>query len=130
MVSREHRQVMCYAVEVLITNTPSAPTCSKNDVAKELVEDFLENIQAADNIDVKMVSWFDLNDVHELISTDIELHKAFVLELGKRLKKPLKLARNGLGVRLLISLGCTYSDLISDVLMLRFYKDTGRTTRR
>ena len=103
---------------------------AKMTCAKELVEDFLENIQAADNIDVKMVSWFDLNDVHELISTDIELHKAFVLELGKRLKKPLKLARNGLGVRLLISLGCTYSDLISDVLMLRFYKDTGRTTRR
>ena len=77
-----------------------------------------------------MACWFDQNDVHQLLSTDIELHKAFVLELGKRLKKPLKLARNGLGVRLLISLGCTYSDLISDVLMLRFYKDTGRTTRR
>jgi len=108
-----------------ITNTPTALTSIKNDVAKELVEDFVENIQAADNIDVKMVSWFEVNDFHQLTSTDIELHKAFVLELGKRLKKPLKLARNGLAVRLLISLGCTYSDMVSDLLMLRFYKDTG-----
>ena len=108
-----------------ITSTPSALTSNKNAVAKELAGDLIENIQASDNIDVKILAWLDVNEFIEKVTADKELLKAFMLQLCRLLAKPLKLARNGLAVRLLISLGCTYSDMISDLLMLRFYKDTG-----
>jgi len=108
-----------------ITSTPSNLTSNKNDLAKELAEDLIENIQAADNIDVKILAWLDVNEFIEKVTADKELLKAFMFQLCKLLAKPLKLARNGLAGRLLISLACTYSDMISDVLMLNFYKDTG-----
>ena len=108
-----------------LTSTPSGLTSNKNDLAKELAEDLIESIQAADNIDVKVLAWLDVNEFIAKVTADKELLKAFMIQLCRLLAKPLKLARNGLGVRLLISLACTYSDMISDLLMLRFYKDTG-----
>ena len=108
-----------------LTSTPSGLTSDKNDLAKELAENLIENIQASANIDVKILAWLDFNEFIEKVTADKELLKAFMLQLCRLLAKPLKLARNGLGVRLLISLACTYSDMISDLLMLRFYKDTG-----
>jgi len=74
---------------------------------------------------VKVLAWLDVNEFIAKVTADKELLKAFMIQLCRLLAKPLKLARNGLAGRLLISLACTYSDMISDLLMLRFYKDTG-----
>ena len=108
-----------------VTSTPSTLTSNLNDLAKELAEDLIENIQASDNIDVKMLAWLDVNEFVAKVTADKELFKAFMLHLCRQLAKTLKLARNGLATRLLISLVCTYSDMVSDLLMLRFYHTTG-----
>ena len=75
-----------------LTSTPSGLTSDKNDLAKELAEDLIENIQAADNIDVKVLAWLDVNEFIAKVTADKELLKAFMIQLCKLLGKTLKLA--------------------------------------
>ena len=68
-----------------------------------------------------------MNDFHQLISTNKSLHKARLscLRLGRFSKNRSSLLENGFATKLVISLVCTYSDMVSDMLMLRFYHTTG-----
>ena len=59
-----------------------------------------------------------------------ELTRQILIDLASRIKPNLKLARIGLGARVLLSVVLTYMDLTTDFLVLKEYGEGGQGTRK
>tara|TARA_B110000971_G_scaffold173508_1_gene178512 strand:- start:52 stop:1014 length:963 start_codon:yes stop_codon:yes gene_type:complete len=94
----------------------------------ELVSDYISSIMAADHVVTKMADWLTVQDFTSKMSANPLLLGSFMARLSEQLVTPLKLSRNGLMMRLLFSLACSYGDMVTDILMLNFYHTTGDET--
>ena len=66
---------------------------------------------------------------YEVLPEDNELAKELLIGLAPKIQPSMKLARIGLGVRVLLSGVLTYMDLITDFLVLKEYGEGGEKTR-
>ena len=88
----------------------------------ELVNSFIDMVKGATQVDGSTKEWLAVNGVREqLQKADESAFESFFTHLADKLKLPLKMARRGMVGNLLISLVCTYGDLISDALMVNYY---------
>jgi len=92
----------------------------------ELAQSFIGMVKGAANIDSTTRKWVSVNDIHAFFkSCSEDTLKGFFAAVAERLEKPLKMVRKGVAGNLVISMACTYGDLITDVWMIYYYYEEG-----
>ena len=94
---------------------------------KELVGGFVDTIKAANNVQESVTKWVDVNNIYDILSADKDTMKQYFGYLAEDIKVPMKMARRGMAGSLLMSLACTYGDVISDTVMVFYYNEKNMT---
>jgi|AACY02.8.fsa_nt_gi hypothetical protein len=103
----------------------SAASDVKADVGA-VIEAFINLVKGCSgSLDVAVREFCD-----EVLPEGEVLSRELLLGLAPKIKPSLKLARIGLGVRMLLSIVLTYNDLITDFLVLKEYSEGGEGTRK
>jgi len=108
-------------VETLPVIEGSGSTLGKETYLKELVGGFVDTIKAANNVQESVTKWVDMNNMYDILSADKDTMKQYFGYLAEDIKVPMKMARRGMAGSLLMSLACTYGDVISDAVMVHYY---------
>ena len=109
----------------IVTKKLAESTSSVKSNVGLVIEEFLNLVRAVSgNIEVAVGEFCD-----DVLPEDNKLARELLIGLAPKIQPSMKLARIGLGVRMLLSVVLTYLDLITDFLVLKEYGEGGEKTR-
>jgi hypothetical protein len=104
----------------------SAASSEMKALVRRVIESYIELLKSySGNVEVGVGEFCD-----EVIPEGEVLARELLIDLAPKIKPSLKLARIGLGVRMLLSMLLTYMDLITDFLVLKEYGEGGEVMRK